>query len=68
MRRGEERRLQQWLCNTCETDIGVATSAAVEMRHTLFVDVATGQVSRKMAGKQLVCAYCLGRGKITEVI
>ena len=56
-----------WQCKTCAADIGVATSSAVDYYYTIFVNVATGKPSKRHAGKKLVCAYCLGRGKVTDI-
>jgi hypothetical protein len=56
---------EQIVCTTCENETGVATS--------LWVD-AVSAPRRSFGGKigsgtrAIVCAYCMGRGKVTELV
>lgn len=56
---------EQVTCPTCEADLGVATSAVVQ------VTVAPRRTpdGRKAGGsKAFACIYCLARGKVTMLI
>jgi hypothetical protein len=53
---------EQWVCRTCEADIGVATSALVEA--TLSPMVRDAKIEGGTLAK--VCACCLARGKVTR--
>lgn len=55
---------QQWICRTCETDTGVATSTLVQLW------AAPAFHRGKLSGgvKLWVCLSCLLRGKHTPVV
>ena len=67
-RRGRRLALdqdEQVTCWACEKDIGVATSAVVEVT----VAPRRTPAGKKAGGtKQWACAYCLARGKLTVLI
>lgn len=59
----ERGKPQQWVCNVCERDIGVATSSTIRMRLSPFY-----HKGRLVGGRQSdVCAHCFQRGKHTLV-
>lgn len=51
------------LCRTCESDIGVATSAWIKAK--LNPMERGGKIEG--GSDALVCAHCLGRGKVTRL-
>jgi hypothetical protein len=63
-RRGALDESEQITCDACRADIGVSTSAVT---HVTLAPVR--RPSGKLAGgrKILACAFCLSRGKITEL-
>jgi hypothetical protein len=67
-RRGRRLALdedEQITCWQCEKDIGVASSAVVEVT----VAPRRTPTGKKAGGtKQWACAYCLARGKMTVLI
>lgn len=64
-RRKSMEGAEQVTCYQCLHDIGVETSAVVEM-----TTAPRRKPDGKKAGgtKQWICAYCLARGKITKLI
>lgn len=62
VRRTSMAQSEQVTCLTCWTDLGVETSAAVQVRVA-----PRRQPSGKITGGRLqwACAHCLARGKVT---
>lgn len=56
---------EQVTCWKCEQDIGVATSAVVEV---LIAPRRTPRNTQAGGTKEWVCAHCLARGEITKLI
>ena len=67
-RAGRRRALgedEQVTCYVCLKDVGVETSAVVEVT----VAPRRSPAGKKVGGtKQWVCAHCLARGKVTKLI
>lgn len=56
---------EQVVCQVCVKDIGIETSATVEMT---LAPLRTPDGRKAGGTKTHVCAYCLSRGKITKLI
>lgn len=64
-RRTQMDEPEQVTCHVCESELGVATSATVEMT----IAPRRTPDGRKVGGrKQHVCTYCLTRGRVTVLI
>ena len=67
-RAGRRRGLdedEQVTCYQCLVDIGIETSAVVEV---VVAPRRSPQNKRTDGTKQWVCAHCLARGKVTKLI
>lgn len=62
--RREKRDLEQVVCRVCEADVGVATSMAIKAR-SCPMSPGLGKITR--GTDAWICAYCLARGKVTEM-
>jgi hypothetical protein len=60
-----EPAAKMWLCNDCETDIGVATSVVEPVWQGPLN--SGGRVRLSSGTKRLVCTHCKMRGKLTFV-
>ena len=58
-------RPKMWLCKTCETDIGVATSVVEPVWQGPLREA--GRVRLSSGTKRVVCTHCKMRGKLTFV-
>jgi hypothetical protein len=56
-------RPKMWLCRTCETDIGVATSVVEPVWQGPLREA--GRVRLSSGTKRVVCTHCKMRGKLT---
>ncbi|MCA3254860.1 MAG: hypothetical protein INF91_04490 [Alphaproteobacteria bacterium] len=56
-------RPKMWLCATCETDIGVATSVVEPVWQGPLREA--GRVRLSTGTKRIVCTHCKMRGKLT---
>jgi hypothetical protein len=56
-------RPKMWLCRTCETDIGVATSVVEPVWQGPLREA--GKVRLSTGTKRVVCTHCKMRGKLT---
>lgn len=64
-RRSKAGKIETWECRTCERDTGIATSTIMQVVGTPKFEGPDLKVS--LGSKYWVCAYCLGRGKVTRV-
>ncbi len=60
-KRGQAEKL---LCHVCEADIGVGTATTMDVKLGRFIRDGKPEGGTKA----IICAHCLGRGKVTILV